>query len=224
MPKATVRANAQTLPKTTKHPDAAIFELAERCTAAWQRREAACDLLEEADQRHRAMEPPKALVKTAQDDEMGLFVGNGVGEMYGREEIEVIRVIGRNLSRRNIACADGMEVFRASSRCREILTAWTEWTERQKAEEAVSGYDEASRNQGLAHDELDIIASQLAFTRASTVEGLVAKARALRFAFEIACVAKCIEKRISEFGVDDVSTSLSLAHDILNLKIEEAAR
>jgi hypothetical protein len=81
MPNATVRANARALPKTTKHPDAAIFELAERCTAAWQRREAACDLLEEADQRHRAMEPPKALVKTAQDDEMGLFVGNGVGEM-----------------------------------------------------------------------------------------------------------------------------------------------
>jgi hypothetical protein len=219
MPNATVRANARTLPKTTKHPDAAIFELAERCTAATQRREAACDLLDEAEQRHREIEPPKALIKTAQDDQMGLFVGNSIGARYGHEEIAVIRVLGRNLSRRNITCADGMEVFRASGRCREILTAWSEWTERQKADEAVSGYAEAFRNERLADDELDSIASQLALTPASTVEGVVAKARALRFAFETARVAEYIEKKISEFGVCDEPISLSLAHDLLNLKI-----
>ena len=31
MPKATVRANARTLPEATPHPDAAIFALAKRC-------------------------------------------------------------------------------------------------------------------------------------------------------------------------------------------------
>jgi hypothetical protein len=43
MPKATVRANARTLPEADKHPDAALIALAERCEAAAKLADVASD-------------------------------------------------------------------------------------------------------------------------------------------------------------------------------------
>jgi hypothetical protein len=94
--------------------------LAEKTANAAELRDKALDLLEVAKGRLGKIEAPAALIKTEEDFRMRLFVGNGIGQIYNREESRAIAVLQRGLSRVLTFSVDSMKTFR---RCEEILGA-----------------------------------------------------------------------------------------------------
>jgi hypothetical protein len=83
---------------------------------------------------------------------------------------------------------------------------------------------EAQRLQGIALDELRDLAMPVVWMKASTVDGLLAKARAMKFAFpEDGAIVERIEEGLKEEGPFDAEPmSFSLARDLLALAREEA--
>ena len=217
MTKRALRANARTLPEATPHPDAAIFELAEKCVAANQRYLAAADAFDEAEGRKRENKAPATLIKTDEDAKMRLFVLGCTGETYDGFEVEAIGAILRSL---RYGGAGSCPAYR---RGRNIIESWIAWSGREKAEEARSGYDAADRAQKAALNEASHLGTKLAMTRASTIDGLLAKVRT----FEAFCGTKGlggkIEREINEFGVFVVEPlALSFAYDLFTLVGAEA--
>ena len=224
MPNATKLANARPLPKATPHLDADLFTLAEKIVKADKLREQALDMLETAEERLVAVKTPAALVRTEEDGKMRLFIGNGVGDAYDREEIEAIGVLYRRLCRE---MANGGNI-RTLKRCEEILEAWKNWNERKRLEEARSGFAAARRADVETEEAYEGVASLLIRTRALTVEGLFAKARAfasIRVIPDATKLTESIREGLNMFGVgDENSLALSLVRDVLTLaRSEEVA-
>jgi hypothetical protein len=144
---------------------------------------------------------------------MGLFAGKP-GGTYEREDIDQLRILYRRLGR-----SERYGGFAQMKRCEEIVQAWVDWRERKDADEAQSGLLEARRAQGAAQEEFIGLASVLAQTRATTVDGLIAKARGLQSVFtDDENITKTINRDMRLFGVfDDDTMALVIARDVLAL-------
>jgi hypothetical protein len=201
--------------KSARHPDAAIFALAEQCAAVAKRLEKSREAVDQAEERCKHIDTPKALYRTARDAARKLFVGEAIG-YYNREEIGQIRVLYRRLMREDVSI--GADEFKTYDRCREIMETWADWNDRKGTEEARSGLTDALHKVRAISDEFDDVSAQLAKARASTIEGVLAKARGLRSAFrEEEEIAEAIDTDLRRFGADDMIFGLSIARDLLAL-------
>jgi hypothetical protein len=224
MPKRTLRASATALPNTTHHPDADLLALAEKAAKASQLRDKALDMLDAAEDRLVTIEAPVALMKTEEDFKMRLFVGDGVGEVFDREEIRAVGVLRRRLGC-DLAAGANLKAFK---RCEDLLEAWKSWSESKELEEARSGYAAAHRADLETLEVYEGIASLLAQTRAVTMDGLLAKTRVFKSVFSAPdYLATSIREGLEKFGVaDECAIALSLVRDIIVLagaQAEEAA-
>ena len=118
MPNATVRANARSTPKSSDHPDAAIFALAKELAAAAKAYDETLDALEEAQGRCRFITDPPVIIRTENDRQLGLYVGNRVGSAYDDDDIPVLRALVR--AHVIVDCSKDHETW---SRASEILGA-----------------------------------------------------------------------------------------------------
>ena len=73
MPKATVRADARTLPEETPHPDAAIFALAKKCKEIRRAPPKLTQADDAAETKRRRIETPRAVYKTEADAKIQSF-------------------------------------------------------------------------------------------------------------------------------------------------------
>jgi hypothetical protein len=228
MSKATVRANARTLPKATKHPDAAIFALAEQCIAAAQVRAETGDALEKAEERCQSLRPsnpPEVLRRTEKDKRLGLYVGDRLGTMYNREDIPVLRALVRSGS---ILYFDGRSNIEVYLRARDILKALRDWKDKEAClarEEHESGLTDAQNRHYEAINSYDDLAEQLLKMTAATVDGVLAKARAGRHNFLTEeSLDKDLRDRFECIGTEYEAFTISIARDMLRLANGEAAR
>jgi hypothetical protein len=98
------------------------------------------------------------------------------------------------------------------------LEAWAKWTAQKEAEDARSGFDAADRAFSVARDDLASVAAQLAVTRALTVDGLLAKARAFGQFSYIDNLAEILKQQIDESNaLDREVLALSLMRDVIML-------
>ena len=176
MPKATLRANARTLPEATPHPDAAIFALAKKCKESDEHRDKLAEAYDAADAKRRRIETPRAVYKTEADAKMQLFTDGGIGKVYRADEINHMRALCRTFGRAP-ANLTTIAVYRRGV---EILTAWGHWRAEVDAEEVRTGLAEVRDALAQASDEGDMLAEQMARLPASTLEGLLAKAAAVQ--------------------------------------------
>ncbi len=216
MRKKAAQANAQAVPD---HPDAAIFSLAEECVAAAKRVDETGAVFDKAEERCRLLETPAAIVMTERDRQLGLFVGNArVGATFGRNDIPVLRALIRTY---NIVDDDvSVEIWKRTS---EILEALRTLDEDEEREEIRSGLAEAKRTHYPAVDVHDDLVERLAKTPASTLEGALAKARAMRRTF-LGQAEDFTERfndnlrsRMRRVGPDQEACALSLARDMIAL-------
>jgi hypothetical protein len=205
--------NAHIAPAHNPSPeenDVALFALAERCAAAGRRLDESRDAIERAEKRGVRIEPPKDLYKLEADAALRLFAGKP-GDLYCRDEINVLRALSRSLGGLPIT----LETCRALERCNAILAAWAGWKERTAVEEATSGLAEAQRAYSKTYDEFETLAGQLLRMRAHTAEGVMAKVRAMKTEMrEDNELAEALDHDLSRYGVDDAVVSVSLMRDI----------
>ena len=222
MSKRTVRANAQTLPEATPHPDAAIFALAKKCKESRERRDKLIDACNAAEDEHRVIETPRAVYKTEADAKMQLFTGGGIGNVYSAPEIACIRGRCQGLAKRIDLSSEMRTIY---VRGIEILRAWGYWRAEVDAEEARTGLAEVQRASVQASDEGEHLAERMARLPVSTLEGLLAKAAALQeYLPPIEGISDRIREDMLLYGVDEEALALSLARDVLALAQGTEAR
>jgi hypothetical protein len=222
MTKATVRADARTLPKGAQHPDAAIFALAEQCIAAAQVRDETGDALGKAEERCQSLRPsnpPEVLRRTEQDKRLGLYVGDRVGTMYNREDIPVLRALVRSSS---IFYFDGRSNnIEGHRRARDILKAMRDWKDEEArlAREAhESGLTDAENRHYEALNSYNDLAEQLLKMAAATVDGVLAKARAGRHNFLTEeSLDKDLQEQLNCIDQPYEAFTISIARDMLRL-------
>jgi hypothetical protein len=220
MPTTNARANARSLPKA-KHSDAELFALVERVVDAHKRLELSRDDLYEAFQGiRRVSDMFPALRKTEADAQLGFFVGPGVGHLYEQEEIDRIRAFARAKAR-TIADA-GLEDAKPFDRAIAILDAWASREERKDVERAADG-DKEHRSRQRDYDGL---AAELILMRPATIEGVMAKAKALILETPINADdnddnddndGDALGIALRRFGPDEQTVTLSLTYDVLRL-------
>jgi hypothetical protein len=201
--------------------DAALLDLVEKCLEAERRRDAALDQFEAAELRGRRVPAPQDVIKTQYDVQSRLAVGLNIGRPYETEEIAVIRGWVRSTEK---GASQNMADFLVYERACAILAAWADWKDDEKREAERSGMTKARGLDGETLDEHDALLAQLVRTRASTIDGVLAKARASRYLFDPPeTVAEKIREGIRDFGVDCDVLILSMARDLIELAAAKAA-
>jgi hypothetical protein len=223
MSKHPVSAAGGALPaesRQSKHPDAALFTLAEECIAAARARDMACDKMNDASKNLCWVHVPRPVFKTERDADLKLYAGPGVGAPYDSEEIAAIRVFCRMAGKEESHSLAGSDAY---FRGVEILDAWANWQEAREQEENRTGMTTASRVYCAADDKFAAIAGTVAKTPAATIEGVLAKTRAMRTVFpnDIA-LEEDIRRGLRRYGADTDAVALSLARDLINLIKSEA--
>jgi len=133
MSKPTVSAAGAAMP--ADHPDAALFAMAEECSAAASECEKAIDHLNLVEAEYKPVPAPDAIMKTKRDAELGLYIGSGHWS-YGESEIAALRVLCRTIGHSGQPTLQSCEAYKRS---KEILEAWTAWREAFTREEERSG-------------------------------------------------------------------------------------
>jgi hypothetical protein len=224
MSKPTASAAGGAMPASghaADHPDAALFALVEECIAAAAERDKGLDLIEHAENLHREVAIPPAVLRSERDLELRLYVGAAEGEPYGLAEIAAMRTF-----RRSRNSEDTPESLRAFIRCGEILDAWADWQDALAREEERCGLDAARRTETVVADRFDEIAEKVVKTPAATIEGVIAKARASQHVMpDDHQMTVTMLDEMRRYGIDEDIFSKSLARDLLRLaKIEGAAQ
>ena len=220
MSKTTASAAGGAMP-AADHPDAALFTLAEECIAAASERDETLDRLNDAEENHFPIPTPEAVLRTEKDVQLRIYVGGGLGTAYNREEIAAIRIMVRTVGRDpNVTRAQ----HAAYTRGAEILDAWAGWREMLDREEERSGMAAATRAYHGASDKFDEVAGKLATTSAATIDGVMAKTRALAHLYpDDALVGEGIKETLRQFGPEQDVASASLARDLIRLVKSEGA-
>jgi hypothetical protein len=221
MTNASKRANARRRTKAD-HPDAEIFALAEQVEAARKLHYEAMDALETAEDHCRHLEDPPVIIRTENDMRLGLFVGNRVGTAYSREDVPALRALARAHSVLGNG-ADGKVWLRATA----ILDALRDLNKEDMREGWTAGLVRAREGCRVAGDAYEEIGGRLAKIQATTIEGVFAKARAMRPSLlgddeessEESFDAK-LQKALNHFGPDGDACALSLARDLVHLAAE----
>ena len=221
MPNATVRANARTMPKAepAENPDAKLIALARECGALAELHLAKVAVTDAARRMTQVIEPPKALFRTEEDLQNGLFVGrDGVGKPYDREDIALLRPLCRRMGR------DTASSYKDFKRVQAICEHWLDWTQRVEDQEAETGLRAAYAVQGAAVEKYEAAAKKLITMPVFRLRGLVAKACAFRTDFPPdADLANKVAVDLENFGVDEEVLALSLARDVLRLALATEA-
>jgi hypothetical protein len=210
------------MPKSTDHPDAAIFALAEQCAAAAKALDEARAAYDQAEKRCRDLVTPPVIVRTEKDKQLGLYVGNRVGTAYGRDDIPALYALVRANS--VITDASQKDDITAWSRACEILDALRDLKAEEAREGFRSGLTEAKRRDHEAADVYYDLVERLALTLATTVNGAFAKTRVMRSMFldddeeEFGeRFVNDLTKRMRRQGLDDEAFAMSLARDPIHL-------
>jgi hypothetical protein len=105
----------------------------------------------------------------------------------------------------------------AYQRGTEILSAWTNWKNAQRIEEERSGSAKAEAALDAVTDELDPLVDQIIRSRAVTLDGLIAKARAAVHCSPpgAAAIDERIEDSLHIFGSDEYSHAFGMARDLI---------
>jgi hypothetical protein len=203
------------------HPDAALFAMAEECIVASRERDKVFAQMNVAEEKHNPIPTPEPVLKSQQDAQRGLFLGDGIGKPYDEVEIAAIRVFCRRVGR----SPDGdVDPKRAYFRAMEILRAWADWQDAIKAEEERSGLVAANAAYRIVQDKFDAVAGALAKTPAATIEGVLAKTRAFLCVFtDDDAMASNIRDELRDFGADEDVAPMSLARDLIRLVKSEGA-
>ena len=210
------------------HPaaDATLLALVKECLEVEARHRAAEDQLIIAEERRNEPKPPREVLRTETDLQLGLFVGSSLGSPYSETEIKALRVFCRSQALTNIACNEKTDAyFRAVA----IIRAWATWQDSIRQEEERSGYAKAEAIDRALADEHDALLSQIALARPTTIDGLLAKVRAARWTMARHTDAERSElaharlaKSLSEFGPDEDAMQMSLARDLFDLALRRA--
>jgi hypothetical protein len=202
------------------HPDAALFAMAEECSAAASECEKAIDHLNLVEAEYKPVPAPDAIMKTKRDAELGLYLGSGDWS-YGESEIAAIRVLCRTIGHSGHPTPQSCEAYKRS---KEILEAWTAWREAFTREEERSGIAAANRAYDVAADRFDEIAERLARTPAASIEGVLAKTRATLHVFiDDLALARKIWDDLHIHGHEHDAIATSLARDLIRLVKSEGA-
>jgi hypothetical protein len=129
----------------------------------------------------------------------GLFVdAGGLKESRkGARVADALQVLCRRAARADASWQP--EESRAYFRGCEILDSWATWREEVEAEQTRSGLSEANKAFNDAGDEFDAVAAQLVDMPASTIDGVLAKATAIRYLFpgeaglSVSCEKTCVD-------------------------------
>jgi len=216
MPNATLRANARTTPKAAPHPDAAIFALVDRYIAVAKALEETGAVSDEAEGRAKCVANPPVIIRTERDRQLELFVGNRVGTPYGQEDVRALRALVR-------ACSwtANAEEAEAYDRAYKVLDALRDLKEKEARERTESGLIEATRRCHAALDAHSALAEQLLETQARTLDGVLAKARALRRNFS-EDMDEDLQNKLRIMGEENETVAISLARDIFGLASQKA--
>src|SRR5450432_2665100 len=205
------------------HPaaDATLLALVKDCLEVEARHRAAEDQLIIAEGRRHEPEPPREVLRTEADLQLGLFVGSSLGSPYIEAETKALRVFCRSHAHTNIASNEETSAY---FRAVEILRGWAAWQGDVRQEEERSGYAKAEAVDRALADEHDALLSQIALARPTTTDGLLAKVRAARWTMARHTDAERSElaharlvKSLSEFGPDEDAMQLSLMRDLFEL-------
>jgi hypothetical protein len=218
MTTASKRADAR--PKTkAAHPDAEIFTLAEQVEVARKLYDEAIEAEEKADDRCRHLPTPPVIIRTKNDMELGLFVGNRVGTSYGRDDVPALRALLRahSIFGNN---RDGEVWLRTTA----ILDALRNLKEEDAREGWTSGMTEAKRRHDVANDAYEDLVGRLVKKQAATIEGALAKARSMRRSLFCDDEESSTENfnaklkyALDRLGPDGDACALSLARDLVHL-------
>jgi hypothetical protein len=219
MTNATVRASARTSPKSTNHPDATLIALAERCVVAAKASAAAGETFDQAEVRYQSLETPRVIIRTEKDKTLGLYVGNRAGTPYVREDVPVLRALVRANSILESGCSESIEVW---TRAKQILDALRDLKEEEAREGVESGLSEARRCYYAAQDAYEGLAEGLAKMPATTIEGVLAKARLMRHVFLNVDFGATLQEGLRRMGPDQEAFAMSLARDLFSLANGEA--
>lgn len=218
MPNATLRANARTLPEASQHPDADLLALVEQCAAASKVRNDASDALDKAEERCRASQDPSVVIRTERDKQLGLYVGNRAGTAYARDDIPALRALVRANS---IAAPETMEVW---TRASAILEALYDLIKEEAREKVVSGQADARRRLEAADDAYVEITERLLRMPATTVDGVLAKARLMeRECLSAEGLDRNLERSLRRLGPGQEAFASSLARDLIHLAADRAS-
>jgi hypothetical protein len=211
---------------TSARPDATLFALVEQCLEVEARHRAAGDILMIADERKNEPKPPREVLRTESDLQLGLFVGSSLGCPYSDAEIKALRVFCRSNARSNIASNDRVDAY---FRALAIIRAWAAWQDKIREEEERSGYAKAEAADIALADEHDELLSQIALARPTTIDGLFAKVRVARWVFaghtdvEQSQIAReRLKTSLLEFGPDQDAVQVSFACDLFDLASRRA--
>ena len=222
MSKPTVSATGAAMPAESQaadHPDAALFAMAEECSAAASECEKAIDYLNLVEAEYEPVPAPDAIMKTKRDAELGLYIGSG-DRSYGESGIAAIRVLCRTIAHGH-PTPQSCEAYKRS---KEILEAWTAWREAFTREEERSGIAAANRAYDVAANRFDEIAERLARTPAASLEGVLAKTRATLHVFiDDLALARKIWDDLHIHGPEHDAIATSLARDLIRLVKSEGA-
>jgi hypothetical protein len=221
MPNKTSRAKAQPI---HQHPDAAIFALAEQCAAAVKAIDKAMPIFDQAEARCRHLATPPVIIRTEKDKQLGFYVGNRAGTAYGREDVPILRALVRRYS-----IAHAASDFDVWQRACDILEALRDLKKEEAREGFESGLTEATRSYYQAQDAYEELTERLARMVATTMEGALAKARAMRRTFidddqDLGeQIAGKLKEHMRRLGPDEDALAISLAHDLIQLADKAAA-
>jgi hypothetical protein len=211
MSKATARPKAAKAARS----DAALFALVKKCLEVEARRNLSMDRLTAAEDHRRKVLTPVAVRRTHEDAEMRLFVGSPVGGCYSSEEIGTLRIFCRREARQSPSDSDTTQAY---IRALEIVKAWADWQKTVEQEEKNSGYTALETIDRAIAKEHEGLLAELAYMRAKTLQGLLAKVRAARFTFNPPMsVTEEITESLHKFGPDFGAFKLSLARDLEEL-------
>ena len=223
MSKPTVSAAGGAMPAEghpADHPDAALFALAQECSAAASERQKTVDHLNLVEAEYEPVPAPDTLTKTKRDAELGLYIGSGDWP-YDEAEIAAIRVLCRTIGHSGNPTPQRCEAYKRS---KEILAAWANWREAFKREEARSGMTAANRAYDAAADRFDDVAARLARIPAATIEGVLAKTKATLYVFaDDIDLARKIWGDLHDYGPEQDAIATSLARDLIRLVKSEGA-
>jgi hypothetical protein len=210
------------------HPaaDATLLALVKACLEIEARHRAAEDHLIIAEERRKEPKPPREVLRTEADLQLGLFVGSSLGSPYSETEIKALRVFCHSHAHTNIASNEETSAY---FRAVEILRGWATWQGDVRQEEERSGYAKAEAVDRALADEHDALLSQIALARPTTIDGLLAKVRAARWTMARYTDAERSElaharlvKSLSEFGPDEDAMQMSLMRDLFDLASRRA--
>jgi hypothetical protein len=158
---------------------------------------------------------PATLTKTEQDWEYGLCVHPNVAsdDTFQPEFIEQFRIKPRMRTVQH-----GLEPWpEAQARAKEIVAAWDQYREADKAAQERSGFAHANRAEREAVETLHELEERIAGTRATTLKGMLVKARIAAVDLAAIATVEDLEQALEERLDMGHIIGLSLILDVLDL-------